>query len=409
MNLPDLLAGRTLPALAPSELVRYGRHLTLPSIGMVGQQRLKSARVLLVGAGGLGSPLGLYLAAAGIGCIGVVDSDRVEASNLQRQVLFGQSDVGRPKVEVAQERIGEINPHVAVEAHGLRLDADNVSELIEPYDVVVDGSDNFPTRYLINDACVLCGKPEVWGAVQRFEGQVAVFWSQQGPCYRCLFPEPPPAGMVPSCAQAGVLGMLPGMVGAMQANEVIKLLVGAGQPLIGRLLVLDALAAAVRTVRLQKSPECPICGPRATIHAPIAYHDRCDARQAEANAGANAGAGAGDRAVSRGASDVPFEIDSHELRCWQGEGREIVLLDVREPYERQICRLEGSVGMPLGTLADHASGLDPHQLTVVYCHHGTRSAQAVAFLRRKGFSRTANLGGGIDAWSLDIDPTLPRY
>ena len=400
MAYPDLLADRPLPALDHAELVRYGRHLSLPEIGPQGQQRLKASRVLLVGTGGLGAPLGLYLAAAGVGHIGLVDGDRVEASNLQRQVLFGASDTGRIKVEVAKERMAGINPHITVETFAQRLDADNAFDLIDGYDVVVDGSDNFPTRYLVNDACVLRGKPCVWGAIQRFEGQVAVFWAPTGPCYRCLFPEPPPPGSVPNCAEAGVLGMLPGMVGSMQANEVVKLLVGVGEPLIGRLLVLDALGAGARTVRLGKDPACPICGPSPRIRSLETAGEACAARIPEPQ----------EPGMSTDADDsIPFEIDVQTLRAWRAAGRDHLLVDVREPYEHEICRIDPSLLLPLGGFVEAARELDPERLIVVHCHHGTRSAQAVAYLRRQGYPRATNLAGGIDAWSSEVDASVPRY
>lgn len=393
--LPDLLAARTLPALRRDELQRYGRHLSLSEVGMAGQQRLKASRVLLIGVGGLGSPLAYYLAAAGIGRLGLVDDDRVEASNLQRQILYGQGDVGRPKVDVAKRRIGEVNPLVSVETFPIRFNHENARDLIEAYDLVIDGSDNFTTRYLANDACVLYRKPLVWGAVQRFEGQVAVFWAEHGPCYRCLFPEPPPLGAVPSCAEAGVLGVLPGIVGSLQASEAIKLLLGEGEPLLGRLLLIDALGATTRTVHLDKSPTCPICGPEPSIDCLVPVADTCQAS-------------AGDEADT-GSGQVPLEIDVRRLAHWLDHGRDLVLLDVREPFEHRIGHLDGSRLIPLGQVPERIGELDREALTVVHCHHGGRSAQVVAFLRRQGFERATNLAGGVDAWSLAIDPSFPRY
>ncbi len=399
--LPDLLAERDLPELGHEEIRRYGRHLSLSEVGMTGQRRLKAARVLMIGTGGLGSPVGLYLAAAGVGRLGMVDFDRVDESNLQRQVLFGQSDLGRPKVEVARERLSEINPHIELVLHDERLTADNAAALVAQYDLVVDGSDNFPTRYLVNDACVLAGKPCVWGAVQRFEGQVSVFWAGPGPCYRCLFPQPPPPGSVPNCAEAGVLGMLPGMIGTMQANEVVKLLLGQGEALLGRLMIVDALGANVRTVRIQKSPDCPICSADATIDTLIAVGEACEApTMTESDA---------EKPVAESPSSIPFEIDVLMLRQWQAEGRDFLLIDVREPHEFEICQIEGSELMPLSKGPDQFAALTGEQPVVVHCHHGPRSSQVVAYLRQQGCAGATNLAGGIDAWSLQIDPSVPRY
>lgn len=406
-HLPDLLAARTLPALSHEELVRYGRHLSLPEVGMAGQQRLKASRVLLVGLGGLGSPLALYLAAAGVGRLGLVDHDVVEASNLQRQVLYGTGDVGQPKVEIAKRRVAEVNPLIRVETHPVRFSEENARALVESYDVIVDGSDNFPTRYLVNDACVLYRKPLVWGAVERFEGQVAVFWSQHGPCYRCLFPRPPAPGTVPNCAEAGVLGVLPGVVGTLQATEVIKLLLGEGDSLLGRLLVVDALGGASRAVRLAKNERCPICGPEATIDGLATAAETCEVDADPVTAQPVTAEAASDDVDH--ADATPFEIDVQQLRRWRDEGRELVVLDVRETYEHEIGRIEGSVLIPLGQIPERATELDRDILIVAQCHHGVRSAQAVAFLRQQGFARVTNLAGGIDAWSLEVDPSVPRY
>jgi adenylyltransferase/sulfurtransferase len=385
-------------ALDAGEIRRYGRHLTLPEVGVAGQERLKAARVLLVGAGGLGSPLGLYLAAAGVGTLGLVDDDRVEESNLHRQVLYGQSDLGRRKVDAAAERLRDVNPHVRLELHGERLDAGNALELVRGYDVVADGSDNFPTRYLVNDACVMAGKPVVWGAIQGFEGQLSVFWAARGPCYRCLFPEPPPPGLVPSCAEGGVIGVLPGVIGTLQANEVIKLVAGIGEPMIGRLLVFDALRVRFRELRLAKSADCPICGEAPTLTALAAYENVC---QAEENMP--------ETPTSRPVEDVPFDVEVQDLKTWLDEGRAVDLIDVREPHEHEICRIEGAKLIPLGDLPNRLAELDRAALIVVHCHHGPRSSHAVGFLRRQGFGKAANLAGGIEAWSLEIDPTVPRY
>lgn len=404
MELPDLLAGRDLPDLDREEIRRYGRHLSLSEVGMTGQRRLKAARVLLVGTGGLGSPVALYLAAAGVGRLGLVDFDRVDESNLQRQVLFGQSDLGRPKVDVARERLAEINPHIELVTHDQRLAVDNAAGLVAQYDLVVDGSDNFPTRYLVNDACVLAGKPNVWGAVQRFEGQVSVFWAGPGPCYRCLFPQPPPPGSVPSCAEAGVLGMLPGMIGTMQANEVVKLLLGQGQALLGRLLIVDALDAIVRTVRIQKSPGCPICSANPAIDALAMVDDTCEVETMTDSSPATE-----TTPTDASSASIPFEIDVLALRQWQTEGRDFQLIDVREPHEYEICQIEGSELMPLSKGPDQFARLTGERPVVVHCHHGPRSSQVVGYLRQQGCAVATNLAGGIDAWSLHVDPSVPRY
>jgi adenylyltransferase/sulfurtransferase len=387
--------------LTDAELRRYGRHLTLPEVGEEGQERLKAARVLLVGAGGLGSPAALYLAAAGVGTLGVADFDRVEESNLHRQVLYGEADLGRSKPEAAAERLADLNPHVRTVLHPDRLGVENLLEVLAGYDLAVDGSDNFTTRYLVNDACVLAGKPDVWGAISRFEGQLSVFWAERGPCYRCLFPEPPPPGTVLGCAEAGVLGVLPGIIGTLQASEAIKLILGAGEPLVGRLVLFDALGASFREVRIRKHPDCPICSPRPRL-----------TRLEEVGGGevcAPAREGMGEeRAAAEG------EITPAELARRLGAGEEILLLDVRTPAERRIARIEGARHIPLhelphrqGELADLAD-LDRREI-VVHCHHGPRSAQAVALLKAGGFGRVRNLAGGIDAWSQEVDASIPRY
>jgi len=389
-------------ALDPAEVRRYGRHLVIPEVGIEGQRRLKSASALLVGTGGLGSPLALYLAAAGVGRIGVVDFDRVDESNLQRQVLFDAGDVGRLKVEAAAERLRKINPHVAIETHAVRLSAANALELLGPYDVIADGSDNFATRYLVNDACVLLGKPDVWGAVQRFEGQLAVFWALHGPCYRCLFPEPPPAGAVPSCAEAGVLGVLPGIVGAMQASEVLKLLLGIGEPAVGRLLVFDALGFRFRELTVKKSESCPVCSPQPTQRGLIEYADLCGDLPSREET----------MVVADDAFDRPWdalEVEPGELAQWRQEGRDMQLVDVRQPVEHAIAHLSGATLLPLPELVSRVAELDPARPVVVYCHHGPRSLRATQWLRQQGFPRVASLAGGIDAWSVEVDPALPRY
>jgi molybdopterin/thiamine biosynthesis adenylyltransferase/rhodanese-related sulfurtransferase/molybdopterin converting factor small subunit len=380
-----------LPQLSPGEIRHYSRHLILPEVGTLGQRKLKAAKVLMIGAGGLGSPTGLYLAAAGVGTLGLVDFDVVDESNLHRQVLFGRSAVGRPKIQAATDRLRDLNPHIKVIPHETRLDSSNAMELFKDYDVIVDGTDNFPTRYLVNDACVLSGKPNVYGSIFRFEGQVSIFWGAQGPCYRCLFPEPPPPGLVPSCAEGGVLGVLPGIIGSLQANEVIKLIVGAGDPLIGRLVLFDALKLKFRELKLRKSPDCPICSERPTQTGLIDYEQFCgidphaDAVEAE------------------------FEVSTPEFKSWLDEGRPVTLVDVRNPPEWEICRIDGAKLIPLGELQDRMGELDPADTIVVHCHHGGRSAQAVKFLRQMGFSRAINLAGGIDSWSEQIDPSVPQY
>ncbi|HXU46533.1 MAG TPA: molybdopterin-synthase adenylyltransferase MoeB [Thermoanaerobaculia bacterium] len=390
MSFESLVEGRALPGLDADELRRYSRHLILPEVGTAGQRKLKAARVLLIGSGGLGSPLGLYLAAAGVGRLGLVDFDRVDESNLQRQVLFGQGDVGRPKTEAAADRLRGVNRHIEIVPYDLRLDASNALDLFRDYDLVVDGTDNFPTRYLVNDACVLLGKPNVYGSIFRFEGQVSVFWGARGPCYRCLFPEPPPPGLVPSCAEGGVLGVLPGIIGALQANEVIKLIVGVGEPLIGRLVLFDALRLRFRELKLKKDPGCPICSEYPTQTGLIDYEQFCGIEPETA-------------------PDEGFEIDVLELDRWRKANPDLVLLDVRTPLEYDIARIDGAVLIPLQELPDRLGELDPAATIVAHCHGGVRSAQAVHFLRQHGFARTKNLAGGIDAWSLEVDPAVPRY
>jgi len=392
LSLPESTAATSL---GPEEIRRYARHLILPEVGVAGQERLKRARVLLVGAGGLGSPAALYLAAAGVGTLGLVDFDVVDESNLQRQILYGQADVGRPKLEAAAERLADVNPHVEIVPHAARLDSGNALEILAGYDVVVDGSDNFPTRYLVNDACVLSGKPNVYGSIFRFEGQVAVFWGRRGPCYRCLFPEPPPPGLVPSCEEGGVLGVLPGIVGSLQANEALKLILGVGAPLIGRFLVFDALAMSVRELTLPKSPDCPMCGEEPELTELIDYERFCGL--------------AGGAAPPAAAGDELEALTPGRLETLIGAGRAPLLLDVRNALEWRICRLEGARHIPLHDLPGRLGELDRASDLVVYCHHGIRSAQAVELLRRSGFARVRNLTGGIDAWSVEVDPAMPRY
>jgi adenylyltransferase/sulfurtransferase len=381
-----------LPDLSPDEILRYSRHLIIPDVALGGQRRLKGSRVLLVGAGGLGSPLALYLAAAGVGTLGLVDFDVVDLTNLQRQIVHGTKDVGRSKIASAEERIADVNPNVHVEPYETQLTSLNALEIMRDYDVIVDGTDNFPTRYLTNDACVLLGKPNVYGSIFRFEGQASVFATADGPCYRCLFREPPPPGLVPSCAEGGVLGVLPGIIGTIQATETIKLLLGIGQPLIGRLLLFDALRMQVRTMQLRKDPACPACGTRE-IRELIDYEEFCGIRQA---------------AVAEAGNTVP-EIVPRELAERMRAGDDLVLIDVREPHEWEIARIAGAQLIPMATLAGALSELDASRDIVVHCKVGSRSAKAVRQLQAAGFKRVWSLTGGIQRWSDDIDPTVARY
>ena len=379
-----------LPALGNDEILRYSRHLVMPEVTLEGQQRLKAAKVLCIGAGGLGSPLALYLGAAGVGTLGIVDFDVVETTNLQRQILHATADVGRPKLRSAAAKVQALNPHVEVRPFETRLTSDNALDVLRDFDVVVDGTDNFATRYLVNDACVLLGKPNVYGSIFRFEGQASVFATPRGPCYRCLYPEPPPPGLVPSCADGGVLGVLPGLIGVIQATEAIKLVLGKGEPLVGRLLVVDALSMRFRELKLQRNPECPACGERRTITRLVDYEAFCGVRGAEA-----------------AGPDVP-EISVEELKRRREAGEDLVLVDVREPHEVQICSLGGRL-IPLGDLPRRVHELDASRDIVVHCRSGPRSARAVAFLRQAGFRKVRNLAGGIVAWAQRIDPRMPRY
>jgi len=374
--------------LTNKETARYSRHLIMPEVTPDGQRRLKAARVLCIGAGGLGSPTALYLAAAGVGTIGIVDLDDVDLSNLQRQILHGTKDIGRSKLESARDRLRDINPEIDIELHKCRFSSANASQLVSRYDVVVDGSDNFPTRYLSNDVCVFARKPNVYGSVFRFEGQTTVFASHLGgPCYRCLFPEPPPADAVPNCAQAGVLGVLPGVIGMLQAIETIKLIVGIGEPLIGRLLHFDALKVKFRELNLRRDPQCPVCGNNPTIFSPIDYEQFCGARDDQ---------------------EIPA-ISAHELKRKMDAGEPLELIDVRETFEYEIARIDGAKLIPLGEIAQRADELQRHRPIVVHCHSGQRSAQAVRLLQQRGFANVYNLEGGIDAWSDQIDPNVPKY
>jgi adenylyltransferase/sulfurtransferase len=378
--------------LSKEEILRYSRHLIMPEVGMDGQTKLKAAKVLCIGAGGLGSPLTLYLAAAGVGTLGVVDFDVVDFSNLQRQIIHTTADVGRPKLDSAAEKIKAINPYVEVRPFETRLTSANALDLFRQFDIVVDGTDNFPTRYLVNDACVLTGKPNVYGSIFRFEGQVSVFATEAGPCYRCLYPEPPPPGLVPSCAEGGVLGILPGLIGVMQATEAIKLILGAGEPLIGRLLLVDALSMKFRELKLRKNPDCPVCGKNRTITELIDYNQFCGIRGEE-------------KPVAE--SKMP-EISVEELKRRQDAGENIFVLDVREPHEYQICNLGGHL-IPLNDLPKRANELDSSREIVAHCKMGGRSAKAVDFLRQAGFTKVKNLTGGINAWADKVDPKMPKY
>lgn len=381
-----------LPGLTPGEFRRYARHLTLPRVGVEGQRKLKGAKVLVVGAGGLGSPAALYLAAAGVGTLGLVDDDVVDLSNLQRQVLHGTAAVGTSKLASAAARLRDANPEVVLRLHETRLTAANAQAVLEGYDVVLDGSDNFPTRYLINDACALLGKPDVYGAVHRFEGQVSVFWAERGPCYRCLFREPPPDGTVPSCEESGVLGALPGIVGTMQALEVLKLVLGIGEPLIGRLLLLDALAARFREVEVGKDPACRLCGERREITTLVDSDAFCGVPRA-----------------SRAEEAGGLEVEVEALDAARRAGERLALVDVREPLEWAICRIPGSVLIPLPELPRRLGEVDRTARVVTVCHTGRRSLTAARLLRAAGIGSAASLRGGVDAWARIVDPTMPRY
>lgn len=381
------------PELTPGELRRYARHLTLPQVGVEGQRRLKGARVLVVGVGGLGSPAALYLAAAGVGTLGLVDTDVVEVSNLHRQVLHGTSAVGRPKLESAAARLADVNPEVGLVLHEARLTSANALAILGAYDVVVDGSDNFPTRYLTNDACALLGKPNVYGAIHRFEGQASVFWAGRGPCYRCLYREPPPSGLVPSCEESGVLGVLPGIVGTIQAMEALKLVLGVGEPLLGRLLVFDALRMRFREMEVARDPDCPLCGARPTITGLVDYDAFCGVPAAGAPA----------------ARSDALEVDVEALDAERRAGKDLVLVDVREPYEWEICRIAGSVLIPLRELAARVGEIAADADVVAVCHTGLRSLTAARFLREAGIRGARSLRGGVEAWARRVDPAMARY
>ena len=391
---PVAEANSTAPCstLTNDEILRYARHLILPEVGMEGQQKLKAARVLCIGAGGLGSPLALYLAAAGVGTLGIVDFDIVDVTNLQRQILHTTNDVGRRKLDSAADKLKALNPFLNLKTYETRLTSENALDLFREFDMVADGTDNFPTRYLVNDACVLTGKPNIYGSIFRFEGQASVFATEGGPCYRCLYPEPPPPGLVPSCAEGGVLGILPGLVGVIQATEVIKLILGQGDSLSGRLLLVDALGMKFRELKLRKNPECPACGTNPTIKQLIDYNEFCGIRGQES-------AVAMPQVPEITVEDLKRKLDAHQ---------NILVLDVREPHEYQICNLGGHL-IPLGDLPKRLSELEPGRETVVHCRSGVRSAKAVFQLQRAGFSNVTNLQGGILAWADRIDPTMPKY
>jgi sulfur-carrier protein adenylyltransferase/sulfurtransferase len=392
VSLPPLV--EPAAELSIDEVRRYSRHLIIPEVGVTGQKRLKNAKVLCVGAGGLGSPALMYLAAAGVGTLGIVEFDTVDESNLQRQIIHGQSDVGRPKAESARDSIREINPYVNVVLHDEALSNDNAMEIFRQYDLVVDGTDNFATRYLVNDACVLLGKPYVWGSIYRFDGQASVFWSEHGPCYRCLYPEPPPPGMVPSCAEGGVLGVLCASIGAIQVTEAIKLLTGIGEPLLGRVVVYDALEMAYRPIKVRKDPNCAICGENPTVTELIDYEDFCGAVSEEA-----------------AAATVGSTITAPELKEWMDHGKTIHLVDVREPAEYEIVRIPGSVLVPKNEIlmGNALADLPQNRQIVLYCKTGVRSAEALAALKAAGFRDAVHVQGGVVSWVRTVDPSLPIY
>lgn len=380
--------------LSKDEVSRYSRHLIMPEVGMTGQKKLKSARVLTIGTGGLGSPVSLYLAAAGVGTLGLVDFDVVDETNLHRQIVHGQSDVGARKVESAKKTLSDINPYIDIKAFDTYLTSENAFELFKDFDVIVDGTDNFATRYLVNDACVLLGKPNVYGSIFRFEGMSTLFDASIGPCYRCLYPEPPPPGLVPSCAEGGVLGILPGMIGVIQATETVKLILGIGEPLIGRLLSFDALKMQFKEFKLRKNPDCPICGKNRTIHELIDYQQFC-------------GLGRGEEEKPAEANDIE-EITPEELKALLDSPGAPFVLDVREPHEYEIVNMSATL-IPLGEVASRMNEVPLDRDVVVHCHHGMRSRAAIEILREAGFNRLKNLAGGIDRWATDVDSSMPRY
>ncbi len=393
--IPRIVQTTAAQELSSPEMRRYARHLIMPEVTVEGQRKLKASRVLAIGTGGLGSPLLAYLAAAGVGRLGIIDFDRVDESNLQRQIIHRQTSIGQPKVESARRTISELNPHVQVVTHEVALRSDNALDLLRDYDIVVDGTDNFPTRYLVNDACALLGKPNVYGSIFRFEGQCTVFWAGHGPCYRCLYPEPPPPGSVPSCAEGGVLGILPGVIGVLQAIETVKLILGIGDPLIGRLLLFDALKMRFKEMRLRQNPDCPMCGKNKTITGLIDYEQFC-------------GMPAREGPVQQTGPTVP-EITCLELKKKIDSKKPFFLLDVREPHEFQISKITGSTLLPLGELPKRWSEIPQDKEIVIHCKAGIRSAKALLFLQQQGYQKMLNLKGGIDAWSEEIDPSQPRY
>src|SRR5438876_1715952 len=383
-----------LPMLSNEEIARYSRHVIIPEVGMTGQRKLKAASVLMIGTGGLGAPLGMYLAAAGVGRLGLVDFDVVDVSNLQRQIIHGTRDVGRPKISSARDRLEDINPHVEIETHETRLTSANALQLFRNYDVIVDGTDNFPTRYLVNDACVLTGKPNVYGSIFRFEGQASVFWAERGACYRCLYSEPPPPGLVPSCAEGGVLGVLPGIIGAIQATEALKIILGAPDIMVNRLMLFDAWRMRFRELKLRKNPDCPVCGDNPTIKELIDYEEFCGVTPPPPAA----------------AENKMEEITATELKQRLDHGDDIQIIDVREPHEYEIALIPGSRLIPLGQVLDRMNEVDAGRKTVVHCKMGGRSAKAIETLQRAGFTgRLTNLKGGITAWSDEVDPAVPKY
>jgi molybdopterin/thiamine biosynthesis adenylyltransferase/rhodanese-related sulfurtransferase len=385
-----------MASLTNEEVLRYGRHLIMPEVGMKGQKKLKDAKILMVGAGGLGSPSGLYLAASGIGELTIIDPDVVDASNLQRQLFHDTDKIGVPKVESAKERIAAINPNVKVNAIQDFLTNENVRKLVREHDLVVDGTDNFQTRYMVNDACIFEKKINVYGSIFRFDGQSTIFCAEDGPCYRCLYPEPPPPGMVPSCAEGGVLGILPGIIGVIQATEAIKIILGEGRPLIGRLMLYDALEMKFRELKIRKDPSCPVCGEHPTIHDLQDYESFCGIIPHEEK--------------TEGEESTPIEqINARQLQEAIASGKEITLLDVREPQEWDITHLPGAKLIPLGEVPERANELDSADEIVVYCHHGQRSQRAINFLKKLGFSKLKNLAGGIDSWAANVDHEMPRY
>lgn len=391
--VPAIAGGAPEEKLSKDEILRYSRHLIIPEVTLEGQLRLKRARVLCIGAGGLGSPLSLYLAAAGVGTLGIVDFDVVDLTNIQRQVLYSTADVGRPKWEAAKERLRQLNPEIEIVAHPIRLSSSNVLDLLGRYDIVADGTDNFPTRYLVNDACVLAGKPNVYASIFRFDGQVSVFDAKRGPCYRCLFPEPPPPGMVPSCAEGGVLGVLPGIIGSLQALEVLKLILGVGEPLVGRLILFDALGCELRQLTVRKDPNCAVCGASPTVTAPVDYDAFCGLRGEDLDADEN---------------DIPC-LSVEELDQRRKAGESFNLLDVREVHEYAIVGIPGAIPFPLSELPSRMHELDSAKRYILSCHRGARSVRAYLQLKQAGFDRLQILEGGVHAWAEKIDPSLPRY